>query len=128
MVSLSRPLHRRTLCGHYPNLLFCASVHLPTLCAHSWICSDTFHFCLEQGNCFNDNNDVNVGFLGFSMIPIFYPDLLLCAPIYLMTLCTHSWICSDTFHFCLEQFSLLNDNNDAIVGSLGMSMITTFSP
>ncbi len=73
MVSISRPLHSRTLCGHHPNLLFCASVHLPTLCAHSWICGDTFHFCLEQGNCFNDNNDVIVGILGLSMIPTFYP-------------------------------------------------------
>ena len=62
----------------YPNLLFCASIHLPTLCTHSWICGDTFHFCLEQGNCFNDNNYAIVGSLGMPMITTFstWPSVL----------------------------------------------------
>ncbi len=124
MVSLSRPLHSRTLCGHHPNLLFCASVYLPTLCAHSWICGDTFHFCLEQGNCFNDDNDAIVGSLGMSMIPNFSPwPSALCPFMY-----PHPWICSNLFLFSLEQGNCFNDNNDVIVGILGLSMIPTFSP
>ncbi len=95
----------------------------PFMYPHPWICSDLFLFCLEQGNCFNDNNDVIVGILGFSMIPTFYLDLLLCAPVYLPTLCTNPWICGDTFHFCLEKGNLLNDPDDTVVGSVGFSMI-----
>ena len=66
MVSLPRPLHRRTFRRNHFDRLFCSTIHISSFRSNSRFCVGPLHLRLEQGNdVFHDDTKMDV-FVTFS--------------------------------------------------------------